>query len=85
MTQKANAKIPDISLASEPWVKEQLMDTENRIEKAFHDQTRYLQTRHEAAMTSMADFKTEMHRNNLQIVLAILAGCVAIVVAIFLK
>lgn len=61
------------------------MDTENRIEKAFHDQTKYLQTRHEASMSAIAGFKSEMHNNNLQIVLAILAVGVAMVVAIFFK
>ncbi|MDW3191281.1 MAG: hypothetical protein R8G66_02920 [Cytophagales bacterium] len=31
-----------VNVAAEPWVMEQLMDTERRIEKAFHEQTQYL-------------------------------------------
>lgn len=89
MTQKANPKIPDISLASEPWVKEQLMDTENRIEKAFHQQTKYLQQNIASFSAELHQTNTslsaEMHRNNLQVILAILGVGAAIVVALFLK
>jgi len=42
MTDRVKAKQPEINIASEPWVRSQLMDTENRIEKAFHDQTRFI-------------------------------------------
>lgn len=34
--------MPKIKIATEPWVMEQIMDTERRIEKAFHDQTKFL-------------------------------------------
>ena len=42
MDNKINMKAPVVTIASEPWVTEQIMDTECRIEKAFHEQTRYL-------------------------------------------
>lgn len=54
------------------------MDTENRIEKAFHEQTKYLSAKHDT-------LTAEMHRNNLQVILAILAVGVALVVALFFK
>ena len=39
----SDEEIPNVyvKVASEPWVMEKLMDTENRIEKAFHEQTKY--------------------------------------------
>ena len=42
MSKDIKTKIPEVNIALEPWVMEQLMDTENRIEKAFHNQTQYL-------------------------------------------
>lgn len=42
MKKDAKAEIPIINLASEPWMMEQIMDTERRIEKAFHEQTKFL-------------------------------------------
>lgn len=53
MPDKTKAKIPDVTLATEPWVRSQILDTENRIERAFHEQTQYLDKR-------MNDFRTEV-------------------------
>ena len=65
------------------------MDTENRIEKAFHDQTKYLQQNISAFTAEMHNtssaLSADMHRNNLQIILAILGVGIALVVAIFFK
>ncbi len=42
MSEEIKPELPTIRVATEPWVMEQIMDTERRIEKAFHDQTRFL-------------------------------------------
>lgn len=42
MSDKAKTKPPEVELANKEWVLMELKDTENRIEKAFHDQTQYL-------------------------------------------
>ena len=42
MKSDSETEIPKIRIATEPWVMEQIMDTENRIERAFHDQTKFL-------------------------------------------
>lgn len=49
MSKDDPSKMP-VNVASEPWVMEKLMDTENRIEKAFHEQTRYLDQKFDTAM-----------------------------------
>jgi hypothetical protein len=59
MRPDSETEIPKIRLASEPWVMEQIMNTEQRIERAFHDQTKYLSQKHD---TLTAD----MHRSHLQ-------------------
>lgn len=78
MNSKPEAQVPKINIATELWVKEQIMDTENRIEKAFHDQTIYMTKQH-------SELKSEMYRNNLQTLLAILGVGALIVVAIFIQ
>lgn len=42
MSKKAPTKNPDVELANKDWVMKELMDTERRIEKAFHEQTQFL-------------------------------------------
>ena len=42
MNSMEETEIPKIKIATEPWVMENIMDTERRIEKAFHDQTKFL-------------------------------------------
>lgn len=46
MAKEAEIEVPKVRLASESWVMEKLMETEGRIEKAFHEQTRYLDQKH---------------------------------------
>lgn len=78
MKHDSETELPKVKIATEPWVMEQIMSTEQRIEKAFHDQTKYLSQKHDT-------LTTDMHRSHLQVVLAILAVGMAIVVAVFLR
>ena len=51
MEKEPKAEMPKVKLATEDWVLKELMDTERRIEKAFHDQTQYIGER----MTYLGD------------------------------
>jgi len=42
MDNEVNAEPPKVELANKDWVLRELMDTERRIEKAFHEQTQFL-------------------------------------------
>lgn len=42
MIEELQAQNPRVELANKDWVMRELMDTERRIEKAFHEQTQYL-------------------------------------------
>ena len=78
MKPNSETELPRVKIATEPWVMEQIMSTEQRIEKAFHEQTKYLSQKHDT-------LTTDMHCSHLQVVLAILAVGMAIVVAVFLR
>ena len=82
MAEKVKPKSPEIILASEPWVLEKNMDTENRIEKAFHDQTKFL-----IAQQSVTDSKLEsltrwmiglMVTISIAILVAVISGAVGL-------
>lgn len=42
MSDKTSTKNPTVELANKDWVMKELMDTERRFEKAFHEQTQFL-------------------------------------------
>ncbi len=42
MSEKVTTEPPAVELANKDWVLKELMDTERRFEKAFHEQTLFL-------------------------------------------
>jgi len=42
MSKEVKAEPPKVELATKDWALRELMDTERRIEKAFHEQTQFL-------------------------------------------
>ena len=42
MSDKTTPKMPKVELATKDWTLSELRDTEGRIERAFHDQTKFL-------------------------------------------
>lgn len=42
MSEEIKAETPKVELATKDWTLRELMDTERRIEKAFHEQTQFL-------------------------------------------
>ncbi len=78
MSEEVKAKVPTINIATEPWVMEQLMDTEKRIEKAFHEQTQYL-----AQQQAIANQKLD---NNVRWMIGLIVTMtIAIILAVLFK
>lgn len=48
MSKDTSTQNPKVELADKNWVAKELMDTERRIEKAFHEQTRFLSEKNDA-------------------------------------
>ena len=50
MTDSADTSLPKIDLATKEWVSREYIDTERRIEKAFHEQTRFFNEKFDNAI-----------------------------------
>lgn len=81
MTKHVEAKLPEIELASKEYVLMINTDTEKRIEKAFHDQTLYLNRRFEDADRK---FETQ-NRWLIGLAIAIIASLVTLVITDFIQ
>lgn len=89
MSKQNEFEVPKLRMASEPWVMEQVMDTERRIERAFHDQTVYFTERFDRAMTNISQ---EMRESNEKLdntirwmVGLMITMIIAVVLAIFVQ
>ncbi|MGB0718968.1 MAG: hypothetical protein ACPGRX_00755 [Bdellovibrionales bacterium] len=52
MSDSTKTELPRVPLATQDWALKEMMDTERRIEKAFHEQTIYLnKTMHDGITT----------------------------------
>lgn len=78
MSKKIETKNPEVELANKDWVLRELMDTEGRIEKAFHEQTKYL-----AQQQAVANEK--MDNNVRWIIGLIVTMTIAIILAVLFK
>ena len=65
MSDKTKAAPPVIELATKDWTMKELMDTERRIEKAFHEQTQFLSQKTDAIQNASRE-QTQflMHKTN---------------------
>lgn len=52
---KTETENPKVELANKDWVMKELMDTERRIEKAFHEQTQFLSTKNDSMQQSFQE------------------------------
>jgi ABC-type phosphonate transport system ATPase subunit len=59
MKDTSDAKPPQVELANKDWVGKELMDTERRIEKAFHEQTQFLHGQMQLQNQKIDDFRKE--------------------------
>jgi hypothetical protein len=55
MSDEAPTENPKVELANKDWVMKELMDTERRFEKAFHEQTQFLGQKNEDLKKEFAD------------------------------
>ena len=53
MKKEVEAQTPKVELATKDWTLKELMDTERRIEKAFHEQTQFLSQKLDSTMRWM--------------------------------
>lgn len=67
-------KLPEAEIATKDWTLKELMDTERRIEKAFHEQTIYLGQR----------FDTQ-NRWMIGIMVTMITALFALVIAVYFK
>lgn len=82
MNALTDTEIPKIKIATEPWVEKHMADTELRLERAFHDQTKMLYDKLSEMNQSL---NQRLNQQTLAIVLAILAVGAALVGAVFFK
>lgn len=89
MTKKAPTKNPDVELANKDWVMKELMDTERRIEKAFHEQTQFLSQRTDRiqdAFHEQTKFLSQKMDSNVRWMIGLIVTMtVAIIAAVLFK
>jgi hypothetical protein len=78
MTSDTETELPKIRIATEPWVERYMADTELRLERAFHEQTKMLYDK-------LSEQNSRLNQQTLAIVLAILAVGAALVGAVFFQ
>lgn len=78
MSQKTEAQAPKVELATKDWTLKELMDTERRIEKAFHKQTQFLSQKND-------DLKNEINNQTRWMVGLIITMTIAIIVAVLFQ
>lgn len=82
MNADSETELPKIRLATESWVEKHMADTELRLERAFHDQTKMLYGKLSEMNNSL---NQRLNQQTLAIVLAILAVGAALVGTVFFK
>lgn len=85
MSKESPTKNPTVELANKDWVLKELMDTERRIEKAFHEQTQFLSGKTDSIQKETGELRRELAAQTRWMVGMMLTMIVAVVVAIFLK
>ena len=89
MTKEVKAEIPKVELATKDWTMKELMDTERRIEKAFHEQTQFLSQKNdniERAFHDQSKFLSEKMDNNVRWMIGLIVTMtIAIIMAVLFK
>lgn len=78
MNDKVKAQSPTVELATKDWTLKEMMDTERRIEKAFHNQTQFL-------TKETSELKREIANQTRWTVGLIATMTIAIILAVFFK
>lgn len=78
MTETRETKNPQVELANKDWVLREIMDTERRIEKAFHEQTQFLHKEN-------GDLRKDIANQTRWMVGLMLTMTIAIILAVLFK
>ena len=78
MKKDVKAQEPKVELATKDWTLKELMDTERRIEKAFHEQTQFLSQKSD-------DLKKEINTQTHWMMGLFFTMTIAIIVAVLFK
>lgn len=89
MNKTTSTETQNSDLASKDWVMKELMDTERRFEKAFHEQTRFLGEKSDSfqeAVRQQIAASDERHQTTTRWMVGLmLTMIIAVVVAVLLK
>ena len=78
MDEDVKAELPTVELATKDWTIKELMDTERRFEKAFHEQTQFL-------TKETGELKREIANQTRWMVGLIATMTIAIIMAVLFK
>jgi len=89
MSKEVKAEPPRVELATKEWALRELMDTERRFEKAFHEQTQFLSGKTDniqKAFQEQTQFLSQKMDNNIRWMIGlILTMTIAIILAVLFK
>ena len=89
MKKDVEAQTPKVELATKDWTLKELMDTERRIEKAFHEQTQFLSQKSdgiERAFQKQSMFMSQKFDSTIRwMVGLVLSMTIAIIIAVLFK
>ncbi len=89
MNDKVKAETPTVELATKDWTLKEMMDTERRIEKAFHDQTQFLSQKNDGMQKALQDqsqFLSQKMDNNIRWMIGLtVTMTIAIILAVLFK
>lgn len=78
MNKEVKTDLPKVELATKEWTLREIMDTERRIERAFHDQTQFLSERNN-------ELKAEITSQTRWLVGLMVTMTFAIIIAVFFQ
>ena len=82
MSKRVTTHNPQVELATKDWTLRELMDTERRIEKAFHEQTQFLSQKTDAIQHTLSE---KMDNSVRWMIGLIITMTVAIILAVLFK
>lgn len=76
---------PKVELANKDWVMKELMDTERRIEKAFHEQTQFLSAKNDSMQQSFQEKTDHIQKEIMSLTRWMIGLSVIIILAVLFK
>ncbi|MEN0047702.1 MAG: hypothetical protein AAF806_11640 [Bacteroidota bacterium] len=85
MTQETEIRNPKVELATKDWTMTQLIDTEHRIEKAFHEQTQFLNQKLDNQNQKLDNQNQKLDNQTKWMIGLFITMTIAIIVAVLFK